>query len=188
MDSAHAIAAFFATVALLPAAAGRQAATQNAPVKTAAVNEESIGDGIEMWDGGGLGACWIIVAGRNLVSFARTHNAAFICGTTRAAVDRMSDPLIQKGPLRPIEAVNFEMQTRINRELVRAMAAPARSRPAGVRTVLKIKTWYELLLLPKAVRLDDIRTLADVQAVGGIRHSRRSKDLTRVVRQPGGDR
>lgn len=125
---------------------------------------------IKSWKGGDLLACAVTVDGASLQEFARQYNIVMMCGIRRPG-DRLTDPATTVSRAFSIEPYEFEIQEAVSgptRVLLAEMTRgnPASETPQGSR-LIETDLWYELALLPKGVDAFNVRTLSDVERVGG---------------------
>lgn len=129
---------------------------------------------IKTWRGGETNACMVTVNGAGLRDHAERYNVAMLCGIGRADADPLTDRAITVSRAFRIEPNDFAIEEAVSgpmRVLLADRAAPTR-RPQPSQELPaphEESLWYELVLLPKGVDAFDVRTLGDVERLGGRR-------------------
>ena len=113
------------------------------------------------------------VDGAALQEFAARYDVAMLCGIERDGADPLTDRAVTVSRAFPIEATEFPIEEAISgpmRVVLEDRAARTRANqrqtPDGRH---EEALWYELVLLPGEVDAFDVRTLADVERLGGRR-------------------
>jgi hypothetical protein len=140
------------------------------------------------WGGGDGSPCHIEVDGLALREFANDYHIVMVCGVSRDGVDRLTDTAISVSAPFTIDSGAIKVVAPLGDEFAKlvvsiADAAKAQPRPPNTMTTLTFQFWYELVLLPKKVDpARAIKSLSDIEPIGGKRHGRAGAAAVRNFR------
>ena len=127
---------------------------------------------IKTWRGGETNSCMVAVDGAALQAFAARYAVAMLCGVERTDADLLTDRAVTVSRAFPIQSAEFPIEEAISgpmRVLLAERAARARGNTPWTPGVHEETIWYELVLLPREIDAFQVRTLGDVERVGGRR-------------------
>ena len=132
---------------------------------------------LKTWRGGETNACMVALDGARLQAFAGAYNVAMVCGVERDDAEPLTDRAVTVSRAFGIEQAELAIEEAISgpmRVLLESRARQARvpDDPVDMSSLPpphEESLWYEVVLLPKDVNAFDVRTLADVERLGGRR-------------------
>jgi hypothetical protein len=131
----------------------------------------NVASAIKAWKGGELLACLVTVDGSRVAEFAPQYNLLMICGIGRPDAERSADRAISVSKAFTIEPKDFEIEEPVSGPMRVLLAEITRSNPTPPfqqpRRLHEEALWYELALLPKGVDSFAVRTLSDIERLGG---------------------
>lgn len=149
-----------------------QESAANANQTRSETNNNSARAALIAWGSPGPGRCAARLDPGMLTEYALKYDAAVACGTTFANRDRFTDPGItisERYTLADTGAVAIDVP--VSNAMRSALSNWVKSEQARVMPAqlsVNLATWYEVLLIPKGVRVDEISTLADLVRLGGM--------------------
>ena len=136
---------------------------------------------LKTWRGGETNACMVALDGARLQAFAGAYNVAMVCGVERDDAEPLTDRAVTVSRAFGIEQTEFAIEEAISgpmrvllegraRQVGATHASPLQPADASALPPPHEESlWYEVVLLPKDVNAFDVRTLADLERLGGRR-------------------
>lgn len=145
---------------------------ERASMPSTAPTQSDADDLIQEWSGGTLDLCQITVNGSSrLKQYRGEFNAVMLCGLRVPRRDRLNDEAVSVSTVQSIDE-RFQLFAPVSepmKALIESVEAntPRPNVPTGTKLAISIGLWYEVALLPKSSDLRLLRTLSDVERLGG---------------------